>query len=292
MTSSSDNQGSDRFPLGRELVMLPARERARPRKYLRNMAIAGACIVAAAGAGWGAGTHIRAKSAQDPVVAAADKAEKERLAQEAMAARRQEAQKLDAQRQEMHQLAEEVRSLKEGFAGLQTSLGKSRQADDVKALRASLDALKQGLDSSKSDMSGAISQLSGKLDKVDQATAQKLAKIAERLDQLERKPDPMPVGSIAPQRAPAVQALASPAAPQPPAKPAEAPAASIPLRQPIPGFVLRDVYQGTALIQGRGGYREVQVGDAIPGAGKIESIERQGRHWIVVTTQGLIRDVD
>jgi hypothetical protein len=292
MISSSEHPASDRSSAGRELVILPARERARSRHYLRNMGIVGFCIVAAAGLGWGAGTQIRANPSPDPVIAAAERAESDRLAQEAVVARRQEMQKLEVQRQEMRQLADEVRSLKEGFAGLQTSLARSRSADDVKALRASLEAMKQGLDSSRSDTAGAISQLSGKLDKVDQATAQKLAKIVERLDQLERKPDPMPVGSIVPQpppRAPAVQALAAPPAPQPPAKPAEAAA---PQKQPIPGFVLRDVYQGTALIEGRGGYREVQVGDAIPGAGRIESIERQGRRWVVFTTQGLIRGVD
>jgi hypothetical protein len=290
MNSSSEQPASDRSPAGREIVILPARERARGRHYLRNMAIVGFCLIAAAGLGWAAGTHIRSHSAPDPVVAAAEKAEKERLAQEAIAARHQEVQKLEAQRQEMRQLAEEVHALKDGFAGLQTSLGRSRQADDVKALRASLDALKQGLDGSKSDVAGSIVQLSGKLDKVDQGTAQKLAKIAERLDQLERRPDPMPVGSIAPQpQHPAIAQAPTPPIPtQALPKPQEAAAQ----KQPIPGFVLRDVYQGTALIEGRGGYREVQVGDALPGAGRVESIERQGRRWIVVTSQGLIRGID
>jgi hypothetical protein len=145
-------------------------------------------------------------------------------------------------------------------------------------------------------MAGALSQLSGKLDRVDQGTAQKLAKIAERLDQLERKPDPMPVGSIAPQppvRPASVQPLPSPAAqpPAPPVKPVEA-AAPPPQRQPIPGFVLRDVYQGIALVEGRGGYREVRVGEPIPGAGKVEAIEKRGRRWVVVTSQGLIPEMD
>ena len=57
---------------------------------------------------------------------------------------------------------------------------------------------------------------------------------------------------------------------------------------PIQGWVLRDVYDGIALVEGRGGYREVAVGEAIPGVGKVEAIERHGRRWVVVTSQGVI----
>jgi hypothetical protein len=290
---SPDKPAIDQPRAGRELVILPARERARPR-WLRNLAIVGFFLLAAGTLGWAAGSHLARSSSPDPVVAAAEKAESQRLAQEATTARRQEAQRLEAERQEMRQLAEEVRALKDGLGSLQASLGHSRQADEAKALKASVEALKASLDAAKSDTAGAIGQLSGKLDKVDQGTAQKLVKIAERLDQLERRPDPMPTGSIAPPRA-AAPAAPPPSAPQPPAKPAElaaAPPAPQPPKQPIPGFVLRDVYQGIALVEGHGGYREVQVGEGIPGAGKVESIERRGRRWVVVTTQGLITQTD
>ena len=184
--------------------------------------------------------------------------------------------------------------MKDSFAGLQTSLGRVRPADDVKALKASLEALKLGLDASKSDMAGALSQLSGKLDRADQGTAQKLAQIAERLDRLERKPDPMPVGSIAPQppaRPSNVLPLPLPGSAQPQPKSIEA-SVQAPPKAPIQGWVLREVYDGIALVEGRGGYREVQVGEAIPGAGKVEAIEKRGRRWVVVTSQGLIAEVN
>ena len=302
MNSPSDQPASAQPRAGRELVIMPIRQSIGSDRYLRKMAIVGLCVTAAAALGWGAGAHMGGRQpAVDPLVAEARKAENERLAQDALAAQRKEAQRREAERQEIRQLGEDVHALKDGLAGLQTSLGRSRQAEDVKALRASVDAVRQGLDATKSDMSGAISQLSGKLDRVDQGTAQKLAKIAERLDQLERKPDPMPTGSIAPQpplRPAGVGTVPMPAmqplAPQPPVKPAEAavqpPAA--PPKQPIPGYVLRDVYQGTALVQGRGGYREVRVGEPIPGAGRVESIERRGRRWVVVTSLGLIPQMD
>jgi ABC-type transporter Mla subunit MlaD len=196
------------------------------------------------------------------------------------------------QRQDIRELADQSRGLKPVLASVQTSL--DRRPDDARTLKASVEGVRQGLDAAKADMAGAIAQISGKLDRNDQATAQKLAQITERLDRLEKRPDLMPVGSIAPQastRSAAIQALPAPASAQP-TKPAEA--ASLQARQktPIPGWILRDVYNGIALVEGRGGYREVAVGAALPGAGKVESIERRGRRWVVVTSQGLITEVN
>jgi hypothetical protein len=299
MTSPSDRPAIDAPRPGRELVILPAPGRRGSGHNLRNLGIVAACLMLAGALGWGAGAHLGAA----PKVMTSQKADMARLAsaseatqrQEAQAqAQRQEAQRQEAQRQELRQLAEDVRALKDSFAGLQTSLGRVRPADDVKALKASLEALKLGLDASKSDMAGALSQLSGKLDRADQGTAQKLAQIAERLDRLERKPDPMPVGSIAPQppaRPSNVLPLPLPGSAQPQPKSIEA-SVQAPPKAPIQGWVLREVYDGIALVEGRGGYREVQVGEAIPGAGKVEAIEKRGRRWVVVTSQGLIAEVN
>jgi hypothetical protein len=314
MTSTSDRPAIDAPRPGRELVTLPAPGRRGSGHNLRNLGIVAACLMLAGALGWGAGAHLGAA----PKVMTSQKADMARLAsaseatqrQEAQAqaqrqeaqrqeaqrqeAQRQEAQRQEAQRQELRQLAEDVRALKDSFAGLQTSLGRVRPADDVKVLKAGLEALKLGLDASKSDMAGALSQLSGKLDRADQGTAQKLAQIAERLDRLERKPDPMPVGSIAPQppaRPSNVLPLPLPGGAQPQPKSIEA-SVQAPPKAPIQGWVLREVYDGIALVEGRGGYREVQVGEAIPGAGKVEAIEKRGRRWVVVTSQGLIAEVN
>ena len=57
----------------------------------------------------------------------------------------------------------------------------------------------------------------------------------------------------------------------------------------VQGWLLRDVYGGLALVEGRfGGLREVAPGEFVPGAGEIRSIERRGRGWVVVTSRGLI----
>jgi hypothetical protein len=277
MTLSSDQLLPEATRMGRELVLLPPIARSEYRHHLRNFGLAGVCLVTAAVLGWGVGRHLGAASPSAHALERNEKADVAQLVWQSEA----------AQRQEAHQLADEVRGLKLGLGGLQASLDRGRPADDAKALRASIETLKQGLDTVKSETAGALAQLSGKLDRADQGMAQKLAQIVERLDRLERKGDPMPLGSIAPQP-PARPAVAQP---QPSGAPPLAKvtvANAQPQRMPIQGWILRDVYNGVALVEGRGGYREVGVGEAIPGIGRVEAIERHGRHWVVVTSQGVI----
>jgi hypothetical protein len=56
----------------------------------------------------------------------------------------------------------------------------------------------------------------------------------------------------------------------------------------IEGWTVRDVFGGTAVLQGPDGIRRVSVGDTVPGAGRIDSIVRWGRRWVVATSRGLI----
>jgi Skp family chaperone for outer membrane proteins len=61
------------------------------------------------------------------------------------------------------------------------------------------------------------------------------------------------------------------------------------LKPPIvPGWVLRRVYDGAALIEGRDGIIEVETGTITPGLGRIEGIKRQDGRWVVVTSRGLV----
>ena len=61
------------------------------------------------------------------------------------------------------------------------------------------------------------------------------------------------------------------------------------LKPPIlQDFVLRRVYDGAALIEGRNGIIEVETGETVPGVGRIEAIKRQDGRWVVVTARGLI----
>ena len=61
------------------------------------------------------------------------------------------------------------------------------------------------------------------------------------------------------------------------------------LKPPIvQGWVLRRVYDGAALIEGRDGIIEVEPGIVAPGLGRIEGIKRQDGRWVVVTSRGLV----
>jgi glycine/D-amino acid oxidase-like deaminating enzyme len=52
--------------------------------------------------------------------------------------------------------------------------------------------------------------------------------------------------------------------------------------------VLREVYDGAALIEGNRRLYEVMPGGVIPGVGRVEAIERRGRSWVVLTDKGTI----
>jgi len=56
----------------------------------------------------------------------------------------------------------------------------------------------------------------------------------------------------------------------------------------IPGWIVREVDNGTAVVQGPNGIWKVARGDVLPGAGRVDSIVRWGNRWIVATTRGLI----
>ncbi len=128
-----------------------------------------------------------------------------------------------------------------------------------------------------------------RLDKVEKAQAEpaaKLAKLSEAVDKLRAAPAPVAAASAA---AKDVTGSISP--------PATAAVASVPLPLPKPeiarlptveGWVLRDVANGGALIEGRQGIYEVYAGDPVPGLGRVDAIRKQDGRWVVVTSRGLV----
>jgi hypothetical protein len=56
----------------------------------------------------------------------------------------------------------------------------------------------------------------------------------------------------------------------------------------IPGWMLREVVNDTAVLQGPNGIWRVTRGDTVPGVGRVDSIVRWGNRWIVATSRGLI----
>jgi hypothetical protein len=54
-------------------------------------------------------------------------------------------------------------------------------------------------------------------------------------------------------------------------------------------FALRDIFEGAAIVENRvRRLFQVMPGDTLPGAGRVEAIERRGRTWVVVTRQGVV----
>ena len=56
----------------------------------------------------------------------------------------------------------------------------------------------------------------------------------------------------------------------------------------LPAFVLRDVFDGKALVESRTSLALVAPGSTLEGAGEVLSIERRGDAWVVTTTHGII----
>ena len=114
------------------------------------------------------------------------------------------------------------------------------------------------------------------LDRVEKAQAEQRKIIAAATATTATAAAPETTGSIAQQKSgPAVPMVLG----EPPTT----------LKPPIlQDFVLRRVYDGAALIEGRNGIIEVEPGIVAPGIGRIEAIKRQDGRWVVVTARGLI----
>jgi hypothetical protein len=56
----------------------------------------------------------------------------------------------------------------------------------------------------------------------------------------------------------------------------------------IEGWMLREVTNGTAVLEGPNGIWTAKRGDTVPGVGRVESIVQWGERWVVATSSGLI----
>ena len=195
------------------------------------------------------------------------------------------------QAREIGRLKEELRGVRAQVDALKTNPDQARQAQELRSLRASLDTLKEGLTAMRGDTANAIAQVSASpSSKAAERDQQRVEKIAERLERLERQlSDPTPIAAIAQKPEPAKPA----ALPDPHVLPTPADIAAAAQRveirpKVIQNYVLREVADGVALIEGPDGLREVWPGRGVPGAGKVTSIEKQAGKWVVITSEGLI----
>ncbi|MGU3542684.1 hypothetical protein [Methylobacterium sp. A52T] len=205
----------------------------------------------------------------------------------------------------------------DALAALETTLDAGRTetvrlAADIAQLHNVLADLRASTDVARKEAASRSTALGERLAQVDKGLNGKIAALGERLDQVERdhntrlsglaaqldrraaatpaaaKAEPTQTGSIGePARAaeakPEVK-VADAKVGEPKAKPAA------PDKPPvIEGWALRDVYEGTAILENRRRRLvEVAPGDVIPGVGRVEGVERHGREWVVVTRQGLV----
>ncbi len=143
----------------------------------------------------------------------------------------------------------------------------------IAKLNADLSALKSG-NAGNSAQTGKLAdrleKLGDRIDRVEKAQAEPAAKLAKLSDAVEKLRAADTTASVAP-------------------TPAPAPAAAQPNRLPVvDGWVLRQVLDGAATVEGRQGVFEVIPGDPLPGVGRVDAIRRQDGRWVVVTSRGLI----
>ena len=180
-------------------------------------------------------------------------------------------------------------------ASSQSSARDSALETSVARIDAEIVALKASLEHTSRTTTGQLNKASDRLDKVEKAQAEpaaKLAKLTETVDKLRAAQASVTTTAAAPAPAkevtgtiPQQQAAATPAAPPASTAPSKPDVARLPT---VEGWVLRDVANGSALIENRRGMYEVYAGDPIPGLGRVDAIRKQDGRWVVVTSKGLI----
>jgi hypothetical protein len=161
-----------------------------------------------------------------------------------------------------------------------TNAASARNVAATKAEPADVSALKANLDAATRGASGQLAKLAERLDRLERAQAEpaaKLARIAEALDRLEKKN--------------AIAAASAAASPETTGSIPSAPAASEAKssEKVLQDWIVREARGGRALIENRqGGMFDITAGSVLPGLGRVESVKRQDGQWIVVTARGII----
>jgi hypothetical protein len=174
------------------------------------------------------------------------------------------------------------------------SVPKEHTADEIKALKDSIAQLRFFTKS----LSENVAALKTTVNTTTAAANQQNGKIAEMLDRIE-KAQAEQRKTAAAASAPTTSTTQAATAPEITGSIAsQKQAAAVPmvlgdppttLKPPIlHDYVVRRVYDGAALLEGRNGIIEVEIGATAPGLGRIESIKRQDGRWVVVTARGLV----
>jgi len=151
-------------------------------------------------------------------------------------------------------------------------------SQEIARIDADLAALKTSADQLTKQSSAQSSKSSDRFEKLEKAQADvaaKLSKLGESVDKLRPAPVAAAPAAAAPKETTGSIAAAAP-------KP------EVGRLPTVEGWVLREVADGGAVIEGRQGAFEVFAGDPVPGLGRVDAIRRQDGRWVVVTSRGLI----
>jgi hypothetical protein len=192
-------------------------------------------------------------------------------------------------------------SLNNGLDGFAGKLEQIRAASERAAeeSRRSADRVASAMESNSQQLATRVADLGERLDRIERggpiAAGQVLAKLEQLSDHLDRIEHGAAVAlKPAPPAAPptsATQAARSATGP------VEAPksAASTGLNvqglseeRKITNWVVREVINGKAILQGPRGVIRVSEGDLVRGIGRVQSIARQRGRWIITTNNGVI----
>ncbi|MCB5174303.1 hypothetical protein [Microvirga lenta] len=184
-------------------------------------------------------------------------------------------------------------------AGLEASRSQDALGEALAKLSTDLEAVRTELAALKDNSAGAAqpepagqTDLAERLDALAAALRNPDVRSSALEARLERMEGQIMAALTAMAAKPAAPAAAAPAVTDaavhaPEAAPA--PVVKSVRNEPVSGWVLREVYNGAALVEGRNRrLYEVVPGGIVPGVGRVEAIERRGRDWVVLTDRGII----
>jgi hypothetical protein len=183
---------------------------------------------------------------------------------------------------------------REAFQKLETETARSREmlarlSSDLDGLRNTVLAFKEIEHTSSTVSASSQSKLADKVERLTvalQEPGKRLSSLEDRIGRMEGQITTTLASLNTKPAAPTPSPVPTP----PEAPPREEAAAPKTVKaEPVDGWVLREVYDGSALVESRNGrLYEVAPGGQLPGVGRIGSIERRGTRWVVLTDKGFI----
>ena len=231
-----------------DLVRLPHTFEEKKFNWKKAAAPAGAALLLVA-LGWGAGAKLDSLHGPSP----------EQVAAQAAAA---SAEKVFLHANQAHK--KDIVDLRAHVDGLKSRL--EAQAEKARGSEAAIAALHKNLAEEKAQ---------------SQALHARLEKLQASVREAAKEPAPKPQADRTP-----TATIAPPAAVAPPAAAKAAVKPAAPKR--YGAYVLRDINDGVAMVEGADGVEEVEPGDRLPGGARVQRFERRGNGWIVLTDRGFI----